>query len=928
MTSVNNFGVRFLSRGDGLGSGQVHRVHQDSHGVMWFAGPSGLGRFDGARVTRIGRSQGLTSHGLRTLGVHNQQLVVGTDCGIDLVNAHGGVTTLREFDVLRPGFVQAVLSLDSTLLVGASRGMFRWNGPGNAEPVRHELIRGVVSDLVIDGGGHVWATGPEMGVLHSTDTVDWSDSASEVTSIDGTLLRLMPLSAGVLKSTGNGLEHVTTAGSKSIVDDLGFVVNVMTLGRGFLWLGGPSGLFRLPMSVLLGAWDPRQLECVVPEVAVSDIFTDNQTNIWVGTDGHGAARISAAREAMSRPLSSRQAMMCIRPTSDGWLAGGDGEVWKLGDSTPHIPTSLPGFDTDRIWDIVEDEGRTFAATQRGLIFVENGVEEAIRSHQVLLAPARSLLTVENQLWVGTLEGLAVLSTNDVTQVTEVTEPTGESLGYVYSLEQTSRTRIAVACLGNGLWWADANLKMVERETRVPSKSNVYSVCALHNGSIAVLVDDSLLILANDGSVLSTTTTDRSVFGWSVKVDPAGDLWIGTSEGLELRHSDSGRLKRRIDCVFDSDDWEFTTSRSLAIEPTGTLLCGTQGGLLKVSPDLSEIGGPLPFLESAQIRNGARSASGELTVPCGRWTLDIQFSPRWYVDEQHLSFRYRLVGFESEWTETDQSQCTYTSLPSGTYTLEAQCFWGPTGWSQASRLLAVNVIGSTRAEKALKPFLWAQNNFGRQRKHEQVRHELEQKVHERTLELSEVQQKLEALNQELKHLASIDSLTGLANRRSFEASLATEIARSVRSKACVSLIMIDIDFFKGLNDHFGHLVGDGCLQNVAWAVSKVVREYSDLTARFGGEEFAVLLPGIDGESAHLVAERIREAVRNLGIENPNSELGIVTISLGVACHNPYRQSNSVSISDLLETADRALYAAKARGRDRTEVYGQLKPLPRN
>lgn len=176
-------------------------------------------------------------------------------------------------------------------------------------------------------------------------------------------------------------------------------------------------------------------------------------------------------------------------------------------------------------------------------------------------------------------------------------------------------------------------------------------------------------------------------------------------------------------------------------------------------------------------------------------------------------------------------------------------------------------------------------------------------------------KLDAANQELTRLSSIDGLTGVANRRQFDEVLSREWRRAARAHRPVSLLMVDVDFFKQYNDLYGHQTGDDCLKAVAGALRDQLKRPSDFVARFGGEEFAVLLPETGEEGAMLVAEGICRAVRELGIPHEASMVaGVVTASVGVATRETEGQLHGTL--ELVAAADRALYAAKATGRNRT------------
>ena len=166
--------------------------------------------------------------------------------------------------------------------------------------------------------------------------------------------------------------------------------------------------------------------------------------------------------------------------------------------------------------------------------------------------------------------------------------------------------------------------------------------------------------------------------------------------------------------------------------------------------------------------------------------------------------------------------------------------------------------------------------------------------------------------QLRASSLIGSLTQLNNRRSFISTLEKEWASSARSKQPLSLLMLDIDHFKAFNDHFGHLAGDGCLRQVAGIIKSQIHRLGDMACRYGGEEFAVILPNTDAQGAQALAEEILNNIRQAQIANPMSELKILTASIGISSF--YYQSE-VNTNGLIEVADQQLYRAKSAGRNR-------------
>jgi len=192
-------------------------------------------------------------------------------------------------------------------------------------------------------------------------------------------------------------------------------------------------------------------------------------------------------------------------------------------------------------------------------------------------------------------------------------------------------------------------------------------------------------------------------------------------------------------------------------------------------------------------------------------------------------------------------------------------------------------------------------------------ELEQKVQARTLELNIALSELEELNQELEQINTIDELTGLYNRRFYDQRILAEYRRSKRNLTPLSLVIIDIDYFKKVNDNYGHLAGDQCLSWLAQHIKQSLKRSTDVGCRYGGEEFCLILPDTDLEGAMSLAQELRQAIETFDFVYQQQHLAL-TISCGVAT---YTQQENVDPIHIFEAADKALYKAKHSGRNQVQ-----------
>jgi diguanylate cyclase (GGDEF)-like protein/PAS domain S-box-containing protein len=274
----------------------------------------------------------------------------------------------------------------------------------------------------------------------------------------------------------------------------------------------------------------------------------------------------------------------------------------------------------------------------------------------------------------------------------------------------------------------------------------------------------------------------------------------------------------------------------------------------------------------------------------------------YPKEELLSLRLRDIIRPDD---TDADQALFTQLLHGernTYSIEKRYF------TKANRLIWVNltVCLVRKSDRTPDYFVNVIEDITRQRQledqHDDLIADIEKQVRERTAIL--------------ETLSMTDSLTGIANRRCFQNTLELEWDRAVRTRQPLSIVLIDIDFFKLINDEFGHATADGALISIARTIGQIAMRSNDLAARYGGDEFVVVLPDTDVAGATRVANRVREIANSLETNHRGPSMSIkVTLSQGVATAYPAIKGTSTG---LMLAADRALYRSKQDGRNSITV----------
>lgn len=531
-----------------------------------------------------------------------------------------------------------------------------------------------------------------------------------------------------------------------------------------------------------------------------------------------------------------------------------------------------------------------------------------------------------------------------------------SRGRIFKITGDSHGRLWIGAYDQGLLCYDPASGELIHFLHQPHDSNSLS----SNSVITVYVDSRNLVwVGTNGGGLNcldpaTLTFTRyneshglpSSVIYAILEDDDGFIWISSNRGLS-RLDPATRHIRNFDNTDGLQSYEFNGNACLK-SPEGYLYFGGINGFNVFNPGEIEESRFLPpvvvtdlYISGQRIKPN-QALDGDIilrreihTHPPFRLTwkhrvVAFEFVALDYTCPEKNQFAYKMEGFDQDWIYSGSRRyVSYSNLPPGRYVFRVKASNCDGFWNEQGVSLTITVIPPfwrTRWFYLLVALFGLSILYGFYRlrinriKARQL--ELERLVAQRTEELRQA-------NEKLKFLATTDELTGLANYRRFREYLKYEWRRARRKRKPISLIISDLDNFKLFNDTYGHQAGDECLRRVALAMLHSCQRPSDLVCRYGGDEFAVVLPETDMTGAYLVAERIREAVSavdltDLAIKVINEEQNKIddqgeqsfnlTSCFGVATMNP---AEGGSPDELIDAADRALYRAKASGKNRTQ-----------
>jgi diguanylate cyclase (GGDEF)-like protein len=904
---------------DGLSNLNVKCLMQDHTGYLWVGTDNGLFRYDGSAFRGFGHAEGLPNTEILSLGESpTGALWIGTNSGV----AQASGERFQSVDIGEDGPTRSI-GFDPTgnVYLEQDGGILRGVPTGKGSYHFQTIVSGMVSGLLVNGGeilfgknGGLWTLKGDRAELfdrsYDLPRDQWASMAED--NLGNLWVRSRTRLYQLLHGQAHFIDRskgIPHAAEPHLYADRHGSILVST-SSGIIVL---SGNRRTPIDAHHG----------LPADPSGPMLIDREELLWLGTDGGGLVRRLGHGEWMAWKREDgllRNSVWAIRPVRDGniWVGtnGGLNMINASGEVT-RTWTNRDGLPGDRVLSLIEGpSGDIYAGTDTGTISEFSRQGKLLQKYSAksgYLADRVSDMGIdrEGRLWAigigGCFRTRLPLDAGRL-QFDRMDIPGIPSRSFFRDLLIDNHGVVWIAS-SRGLARFDGNGWRILTD-RDGLESPDLDVVSQAQGSIWIGYRDALGMtrLAGDALTPSHITVQEGLHSnqvYAIKPDQKGRLWVSTDTGMDVL--EAGRWRH-----YGSEDgliWNDTDSLALSIDSNDNVWIGTSAGLSKFAqPEFSiQEQPPLVVLTSITGNSQEWQATDDPALPFSQRSLSIQYAALSYESASAMRFRYRLAGFDDKWTETHERNVRFAALPSGHYVFEitaagANGLWNQTPvrfvfsirspwwlswWFIGSSIILTLLIGSSFVQLRIRVL-------------ERQKRGLERQVADRTAELV-------TSHRQLEEIAYYDALTNMPNRRMFVEEFRKRLAHVTHSHP-FTLLLIDLDFFKGVNDRFGHDAGDAVLVAIASRLKAEVR-HTDCVARLGGDEFAVLLfAPTDVPAIEAICTRILTSVATpIRYKHMKLQVGC---SIGIARYPVDGESEE----GLYKSADMALYEAKQTSRN--------------
>lgn len=691
------FKISTVNSDQGLPNEQVHATRQDKYGRIWMATPAGLACYNGNTIKVFDTRTGLECLGLRTIHITDDGIVwVGTDRGLEAINVDGSKINLELKFEWKYGIAESIAKSGDFLFVGTSFGLLKLKQTGNILDLVFADDLGLVKQIFSINSDNCLVLSAKYGLI-KYQGIDWKITNAKLPEADLITCIEKTIDNFFLVGTFNGLFVLNK--NFEVVDyyflpEINKKITAIAILGDEWWLAfGHTIVLVKPTVVGIEMQAFQDIKSII-----NDLFIDTTNNIWIATNNAGLKKISILRKTIQHiDCDINNSAFSINEINDKKhiLVSGDGfcsVISKQGFTQKKELINLPSIVWDTCLDPL-DNNLIWLATVDGLFYCKGGTkaERFYDATNLINSPNRVLLTRNDEIWLGTIGGLFKIKN---AEATEILNEHGDKFGYVYCLSLDINEQVLVGTLGQGLW-RETEIGFIHIVTELlTEKGNTYSIVPNKIGDILVIQEEKILLLdKNFNSKL--IAIEHPIAGWTSVWLNTDTIATGSNDGIIIIDINTGVAQQRINLLLSKADWQFTSTRALMLDDNDNLYCCLNSGLYRVDYKNIQHYNVAPKVQLDEIVwqnvTPQKNALG-FKIPTGNWSVNVAVFAAWFIDEKQVSFRFKLVGFNENWSElSDLPSIRYSSLPEGKYELHCQAFTPLTGFGEIETIMSLYVF---------------------------------------------------------------------------------------------------------------------------------------------------------------------------------------------------------------------------------------------